>query len=153
MDFTRQPALVVTGAPSYAALVRKMMIPTGLFRLCTKICLSLARSATCLGSLPSFIDFRRWKKICRSTYLYGIYSLLSLPPSLVPTSSLALSLMTFRKIFPEGFFGISSTNTTPPANLLCGATLCASHLAISVGAADWSFCRTMYALGSSSPDL
>jgi len=78
------------------------------------------------------------------------YSLLSLT-ALSPTSFCASSLSIFRWIFPLGFFGILSTNFTPPASLLCLATFSASHAAISCALTFWFSLRAMYARGSSSP--
>jgi len=81
------------------------------------------------------------------------YNLLCLSDSLSPTSCLARSRRIFRRILPDGFFGISSTTTTPPSNRLCLLTRSASQLEISFGEGVWSFCKVMYARGSSSPDL
>lgn len=50
-------------------------------------------------------------------------------------SSLARSRSALRKIFPEGFFGIASTNTTPPVSLLIADTLPSMNAIISFSVA------------------
>lgn len=92
-------------------------------------------------------------KCCFRMVLSEAYSLFVLSGSRSPTSCLARSLRIFRRILPDGFFGISLTTTTPPSNRLCLLTRSASQLAISFGEGAWSFCKLMYARGSSSPDL
>lgn len=60
-----------------------------------------------------------------------------------------MSLNSRRRIFPLGFLGISSTNTTPPRNRLCADTRLATNCWISFSVTLELAWRTTKARGSS----
>lgn len=105
---------------------------------------------------------------------------LARPPAPSPTSSFARSRYSLRRILPDcteptsvhrpatakrgphcdgrqltGFLSIASTNTTPPASRLCGATRFATKAATSAGVTGSPAPgeATTYARGSSEPSL
>lgn len=84
----------------------------------------------------------------RSFYLY---SLDAIPFFWV--SSLARSLSTFRRIFPDGFLGIASRKTTPPVIRLIGDTFPLTNSTMSSAVALCPGFKTIYARGRSSSSL
>lgn len=72
-----------------------------------------------------------------------------------PISFFACSLKIRFKIFPEAFFGISSTNTIPPVSILNDASR--SFMCLSISCDDGllllTSLRTRYARGDSEPSL
>lgn len=82
------------------------------------------------GCLHTCVIFPRlYSLLCRAT------------PS--PTVACARSRNNLRRILPDGFFGIPSMNSTPPANRLCRDTFCASQAAISFSVALEVACGKM----------
>jgi hypothetical protein len=87
----------------------------------------------------------------------SLYNMLSLllneicSHNFAPVSSLAICFKSFFKIFPEAFFGIASTNLTPPTNCLYPASLSLIYACTSVYCNCLPCFNTIYALGSSVP--
>lgn len=107
-----------------------------------KVCISAAREHE---KKQNHIQKRRMRSS-------SIYSFAAVVWSLDLLFSLRRARNIRRRIFPEGFLGISSTKQTPPLSRLCGATRFSSHKPISCA----SFCvlptpwaRTTYARGNS----